>query len=356
MQPLKQAVQLGAIVEALGGELKGAPQTEIFIIASLEKATSGSITFLANMKYSAALESTQASAVILPQAYAGKYEGNAIFTEDPYLYFAQLTQWWKKQADLQRTEHLQGSISPAATVHPTAIVSPCAVIGAGAVIEANAQIGARTHVGAQCFIGENVIVGDDCRIAPQVSILHDCRMGHRCIINSGAVIGGDGFGFAPAPKNERRWVKIEQLGAVTIGNDVEIGSNTCIDRGAIDDTVVCDGVKLDNVIQIGHNVHIGNDSLMASCTGISGSTHVGERCIIGGAVGMAGHIEVADDVTVMAATNVTKSITKSGVYSGIIPFDEAGAWRKNIALLRHLSAMRDRIRELEEKISQLSKN
>ncbi|MGL4667870.1 MAG: UDP-3-O-(3-hydroxymyristoyl)glucosamine N-acyltransferase [Saezia sp.] len=356
MQPSKQPVELGAIVDALGGELRGDPKTKISSIASIGNAPAGSITFLANMKFLSALATLEASAIILPASYDGDFRGNGIFTKDPYLYFAKLTQWWKKQVLLQSANENQRRISPSASIHPSAMVASSAIIGAGAVIEANAKIGERTWISAQAFIGEGVTVGDDCRIAPQVSILYDCKIGHRCIINSGAVIGGDGFGFAPTAEGERRWIKIEQLGAVTLGDDVEIGSNTCIDRGAIDDTIIGDGVKLDNVIQIGHNVHIGNDTLMASCTGISGSTHIGERCIVGGAVGMAGHLQIADDVTVMAATNVTKSITKQGIYSGIIPFDEASVWRKNIALLRHLSSMRDRIRELEEKVSQLTKN
>lgn len=356
MQRLIQPVYLGVIVDALGGELRGDPETELFIIASLEKAPAGSITFLANTKYSTLLAATQASAVILPETHKRDYVGNAVFTKDPYLYFARLTQWWKKQLQLQYSNQSLGNISSAAHIHPTAHVASSAIINAGAVIEANARVGERTVIGAQSFIGNNAVVGDDCRIAPQASILHDCQLGDRCVINSGAVIGGDGFGFAPTNEGERRWIKIEQLGAVVIGNDVEIGSNTCIDRGAIDDTVIGDGVKLDNVIQIGHNAHIGDDSLMASCVGISGSSHIGKRCIIGGAVGMAGHLEVVDDVTIMAATNVTKSITRPGVYSGIIPFGEAGAWRKNAALLKHLSSMRDRIRELEKIVSQLNKN
>ena len=356
MRPLEHSVELKTIVDALGGELQGNPATPLTIIASLENASQGSITFLANPKYDAALFETQASAVILPHAYAARYAGNAIYTDDPYLYFAQLTQWWKLQMQKQLNMQSEVNISPAANVHASAKIAQSAKVAAGAVIDANACIGENTSIGAGTYIGANVCIGDDCRIAANVTVLNDCTLGNRCIINSGAVIGGDGFGFAPSTSTVRRWNKIEQLGTVKIGNDVEIGSNTCIDRGAIDDTIIGDGVKLDNVIQIGHNVHIGDDSLMASCTGISGSTHIGKRCIIGGAVGMAGHIEVVDDVTVMAATNVTKSIAKPGVYSGIIPFDEAGSWRKNAALLRHLSSMRDRIRALEAKILQLNKD
>lgn len=353
MRALKHSISIGTIIDALGGELRGDPQVEVSLIASLDRAMPGSISFLSNPKYLGTLAITQATVIILQAEHASHYSGNVIITPDPYLYFAKLTQWWKK---LLLEQYQSGSqpISEHAIIHPTASIAATAIIGPAAVIDAYAVIGDGVRIGAQSYIGQYVSIGENCIIAPHVTILNECQIGKRTIINSGAVIGGDGFGFAPAKNEVRRWVKIEQLGSVQIGDDVEIGANTCVDRGAVDDTIIGDGVKLDNVIQIAHNVQVGDDTLMASCVGISGSTHIGKRCIIGGAVGAAGHLQVVDDVVVMAATNITKSITQPGVYSGIIPFDEAQAWRKNAALLKHLSSMRDRIRELEKQLSQLT--
>lgn len=351
MKPLKDTIAVGIIVDALGGELRADRNTQINQLASLENAHPGSISFMADARYASVLAQTQATVVIMTAGNAAAYTGNVIITENPYLYFARLTQWWKKHIrSLQPSP--ASRIDPTASIHPTAEISDTAVVGAGAVIDAYAQIADGCYVGAQSYIGVNVSIGEQSHIAPNVTILDECKIGKRAVINSGTVIGGDGFGFAPDA--QKIWHKIEQLGAVVIGDDVEIGSNTCIDRGAIDDTVIGNGVKLDNLIQIGHNVHIGEHTVMASCTGISGSAHIGKRCIIGGAVGMAGHIQIADDVMIMAATNVTKSITKAGQYSGIIPFDEANAWRKNAALLKQLSTMRDRVRELEKQMNRLT--
>lgn len=344
---LNQAIHLEQVVNALGGELRGDALTSIDHLASIEHAGQGSITFVAGAQYKSLLEKTKASAVILRSDLAAAYEGNAIVTADPYLYYAKLTQWWQQKLFPKKDPY----ISSAATVHPSAFVDSSAIVEAGAVIAEGAVIQAEAFIGAQSYIGAHAQIGQNSYIAPQVSIMHRCHIGKRAFIYSGAVIGADGFGYA---KDAERWQKIAQLGTVVIGDDVEIGANTTVDRGAIDDTIIGNGVKLDNLIQIGHNVHIGDHTAMASCVGISGSTHIGKRCIIGGAVGVAGHIEIVDDVIVMAATNVTKSITKAGCYSGIIPFDEAVAWRKNSAMLRHLSPMRDRVRELEKQVSYLT--
>lgn len=352
MKALDQPIRVGEIVDALGGELRGDPDTPLNQLASLEQAQSGSISFIAGAQYKAALAATKASVVIMVAEYADLHDGPVIIAADPYLYFARLTQWWKKHVQGLQA-HLAERIAPSATIHPTAHVADTATIGAGAVIDAYARIGEHTQIGAQSYIGIHASVGHDSYIAPLVSIMNECRVGNFTRIHSGSVIGADGFGYAPENK---RWVKIEQLGGVLIGDHVEIGANTCVDRGALEDTVIGDGVKLDNLIQIAHNVHVGDDTAMASCVGISGSTHIGKRCIIGGAVGMAGHLEIVDDVVVMAATNVTRSISKPGFYSGIVPFDEANAWRKNAAMFRQLSHMRDRIRALEKQVSNLTTN
>jgi UDP-3-O-[3-hydroxymyristoyl] glucosamine N-acyltransferase len=267
--------------------------------------------------------------------------GAAIITPDPYLYFAKLTQWWAAR--------VRPAVSPGA--HVTAVIAPSASIdesvhiGPGVVIEEGAEIGAGASIGAQCFIGRNVKIGAGSRLAPRVTVMFDCSIGERCIVHSGVVIGADGFGFAPVAG---QWEKIEQLGAVRIGNDVEIGANTCIDRGALGDTVLEDGVKLDNLIQIGHNVRIGAYTAMAGNVGVAGSAIIGSRCQIGGAANILGHLTLADDVHVSVATVVTRSIHQPGLYSGSFPFDDNSSWEKNAATLRQLHTLRDRVRALEK--------
>ncbi|MDE1929809.1 MAG: UDP-3-O-(3-hydroxymyristoyl)glucosamine N-acyltransferase, partial [Burkholderiales bacterium] len=214
---------------------------------------------------------------------------------------------------------------------------------------AGASIAAGAHVGAQCEVGAGAAVGVGTELRPRVVLAAGCRIGRRGLVHSGAVIGADGFGFA-LDAGAVRWEKIEQIGAVVIGDDVEIGANTCIDRGAIDDTVIEDGVKLDNLIQIGHNCRIGAHTAIAGCTGIAGSTHIGARCTIAGAAMIIGHLEIADDVHITVGTAVTRSIRRAGRYSGVFPFDDNAAWEKNAATLRQLYSLRERLRALEKKI------
>jgi len=277
-------------------------------------------------------------------AEAAAARGAAIVTPDPYLYFARLTQWWSKRVRPQ----------PEARIHASAVIDATAVIGAGAdigalaVIEAGAVVEAGARIGAHCVIERNARIGAGTRLAPRVTLSFDCSIGARCIVHSGVVIGADGFGFAP---NEGRWEKIEQLGAVRIGDDVEIGANTCIDRGALEDTVLEDGVKLDNLIQIGHNVRIGAHTALAGCAGVAGSAVIGAHCTVGGGAIVLGHLQLADHVHISAATVVTRSIHKPGQYSGVFPFDDNASWEKNAATLRQLHAMRDRLRALEKKLA-----
>jgi UDP-3-O-[3-hydroxymyristoyl] glucosamine N-acyltransferase len=235
-------------------------------------------------------------------------------------------------------------------VHASAVVDASAQIGAGAsigpfvVIEAYARVGEGAVIGAHCFIGHAAVVGEFTRLAARVTFGERCRIGARGIIHSGAVIGADGFGFAPT---EGRWEKIEQLGAVSIGDDVEIGANTCIDRGALGDTEIANGVKLDNLIQIGHNVRIGEHSALAGCVGVAGSAVIGKHCTVGGAGMVLGHLELADHVHISAGSLVTRSILKPGQYTGVFPIDDNASWEKNAATLRQLHALRDRLRTLE---------
>ena len=337
-------VALSDLIAALGGDLLGGSDTLIARIAPLDEADAQSISFLANPRYQSQLATTKAACVIVAPALAeaAAARGAAIVTPDPYLYFARLTQWWAARR--------RPSAQPA--VHPSAVVSPQAQLGQGvdvgplAVIEAGAIIGDGAHIGAHCVIERDAFVGACTRLAPRVVLGHGCRIGARGIVHSGVVIGADGFGFAPSKSG---YVKIEQLGFVTIGDDVEIGANTCIDRGALADTVIEDGVKLDNLIQIAHNVHIGRNTAMAGCAAVAGSTRIGANCTIGGAANIIGHLTLVDGVHISAATTVTRSISEPGVYSGPHPFEDNASWQKNAATLRQLHTLRERIRALEKK-------
>jgi UDP-3-O-[3-hydroxymyristoyl] glucosamine N-acyltransferase len=335
---------LGEIATRLGGELIGDPGLRISRIGPLEGATPSTLSFLANDRYRAQLATTQAGCVVVAPAAraAAVARGAALVTPDPYLYLARLTQWW---AGCTRAAPVPG-IHASAVVDASAAVDASASVGALAVIEAGAMIGERAVVGPHCVVGAGARVGADTRLAAQVTIGAGCRIGARGIVHSGAVIGADGFGFAP---HEGTWVKIEQLGGVCIGDDVEIGANTCIDRGALDDTVVEDGVKLDNLVQIAHNVRIGAHSALAGCVGISGSVTIGAHCTFAGGSGAAGHVTLADNVHVSSFAVVSHSIHRAGVYSGMFPIDDNAAWEKNAATLRQLYGLRNRLRALEKK-------
>ncbi|MBV8501125.1 MAG: UDP-3-O-(3-hydroxymyristoyl)glucosamine N-acyltransferase [Paucibacter sp.] len=340
---------LGEIAATLGGDLLGEAALRVTRIGPLESADAGTIAFLANPRYASQLAGTQATCVIVApaSAEAAAARGAAIVTPDPYLYFARLSQWWAA-----RVRPL-----PPAAIHPSAVVAADAQIAAGvdigplAVVESGAVIAEGARIGSHTVIGRNARVGAGTRIAANVSIAFDCVLGERCIVHSGVVIGADGFGFAPAKGSSGpEWVKIEQLGAVRVGDDVEIGANTCIDRGALEDTVIGNGVKLDNLIQIGHNVRIGDHTVIAAFTGIAGSAVIGRHCLIGGAARIQGHIEICDSVTVSTCTFISHSIKKPGNYSGAYPFEENASWEKNAATLRQLYPLRQRVRALEKKI------
>ena len=321
------ALRLGSIVQALGGELHGPAELLIEELAPLEDASPASLSFLSNPKYQQQLAASAAGCVIVgPQLRdMALARGACIVADNPYLYFARLTQLWKRES--QRARGTASGLHPSAFVDPQATVHPSATVGAFCVVERGAVIGADTVLKSRVTVGE------------------DCRIGERCLIHPGVVIGADGFGFAP---NDGAWEKIEQLGAVSIGNDVEIGANTCIDRGALRDTVIEDGVKLDNLIQIGHNVRIGKHTAMAGNAGVAGSAEIGAHCTIGGGAIVLGHLKLADHVHVSAATVVMRSILKPGQYTGVFPIDDNASWEKNAASLRQLHALRDRVRALEK--------
>jgi UDP-3-O-[3-hydroxymyristoyl] glucosamine N-acyltransferase len=321
------SLTLGAIVEALGGRLLGPSNMQVSGLAPLQTAQPDQISFLSQARYQSQLADSLAGCVIVGPAFEMQVSNRlaAIITEDPYLYFARLTQLWK------RAHHK----AEGPQIHPSAVISPEALIAADAVI------------GPLCVIERGAVVGAGTVIKSRVTVGENCQIGARCLVHSGVVIGADGFGFAP---HQGEWEKIEQLGAVRIGNDVEIGANTCIDRGALDDTVIEDGVKLDNLIQIGHNVHVGRHTAMAGCVGVAGSARIGAHCTVGGGAVVLGHLRLADHVHISAASVVTRSILQPGQYTGMFPIDNNASWEKNAASLKQLSRLRERIKALEASI------
>ena len=327
MSRAKVTLTLGEVWEKLGGELVGDAAIQINSIAPLAEAVDGQVSFLSQRKYAHLLATTRASALILPMEAKGHFPRAHILTENPYLYFARVSQLLNPVA------------IPDPRIHPTAVISPTAKIGRNAVI----------HAGV--VIGNDVVIGDDALIYPNVVIYHDCHLGDRVILHAGVVIGADGFGNA---KDGDAWIKIPQIGRVVMGNDVEVGANTCIDRGALDDTVIGDGVRIDDQIMIGHNCRIGDHTAIAACAGIAGSTIIGKRCIIGGAAMFSGHIEICDDVTISGGTAVIKNIRKPGQYTGVFPSLQHNDWLHIAANLRQLDSLSRKVQALEAQIQSLT--
>ena len=341
-------VALREIVERLGGELIGDGALRIASAAPLDSATPDSITFLSNPHYAKQLATTAAGCVIVDEAHRTQAAGRgaAIVAAEPYLYFARFTQWWAARDRVAPPGgvHASACVDAQADVAPTASIGPFAVVEAGAVIGDGAVLAAHAYVGRACRVGPGT------RLGPRTALMAGTSIGARCIVHAGAVIGADGFGFAPdRSRDGGRWEKIEQLGTVQIGDDVEIGANTCIDRGALGDTVIADGVKIDTLVQIGHNVRIGAHTAIAGCVGIAGSTTIGAHCMLGGGAGVTGHVSIADHVVIGGATQITKSIGQPGFYSGSFPFDDNASWEKNAAALRKLHQLRSRVQALEKK-------
>ena len=337
------AYRLAEIVQRFGGELLGDPDVVISQVATLETAGPGQISFFSNSRYRKQLEHTRAGAVILTPEVAGATERSRIVCKDPYAYFARLS------ALLNPPPVVKPGVHPSAAIDVSARVSPKACVGAFVSIGAHCEVGEGTTLEAGCVLGEGVRIGRDCRLYGNVSVYHDCVIGDRVILHSGAVIGADGFGLA---WENGRWNKIPQIGRVLLGDDVEVGANTTIDRGALDDTVIVDGVKLDNQIQIGHNCHIGAHTAIAGCTGIAGSTRIGRHCRIGGSAMIGGHLEIVDGVEISGGTTVPKSILKSGTYTSLYPISLHRDWLKNASHLRHLDAVVARVRELESRLAE----
>lgn len=335
-----QNYTLSQIAELLSAELQGDGALEITKIATLAHARSGHIAFLANKKYRSQLEATQASAVIVSEADAPYFNGNKLIVSNPYVSYAKLAQLMDTTPRSAAT-----GIHPSAVVHPNATVSKSAAIGANTVIESNAIINDNVQIGPNSFIGEGVKIGSGTKLWSNVTIYHNVEIGSDCLLQANSVIGSDGFGYA----NERgQWIKIPQLGSVIIGDKVEIGASTTIDRGALDDTIIHSNVIIDNQCQIAHNVEVNSGTAIAGCTVLAGSVTVGKNCQIGGMTAINGHMSVCDGVIITGMSMVTKSITEPGIYSSGIPHTTNKEWRKSIAHLRNLSEMKSRIKALEQ--------
>ena len=326
--------EIADFLEAHGGVFHGNRDQFISRIAPLTAADTDSITFLSNRQFLAHLQDTEAGCVLVApwaEELARNRGLNHIVMGNPYAGFAHLSQWWKKHNCPDPDYH----IHPTAFVHADAQVAPDAIIGPMCVVERGASVGAGSW------------------LKSRVTLSEDCTIGERCIVHPGAVIGADGFGFA---QEQGQWVKIEQLGRVRVGNDVEIGANTCIDRGALDNTVIADGVKIDNLVQIAHNVKIGAHTVIAGNTGIAGSAKIGAHCSIGGAANILGHLQIADGTSISPTSMVTRSIHKPDLYTGIFPIQTNAEWEKNAASLKQLSQLRERIKKLEKALNALTED
>ena len=330
-------MHLRDIQKQLGGDIIG--DVAIEGVGAIERATALQITFLANPKYRRALDATQAGAVIVSTKQRDATSKPRIVTDNPYAYFARVAQLFAPRSLHKSGIHTSAVAHPSAKIDASASVAEFVSIGANAVIEAGVRIGAGS------VIGDNVVIGKMCELVARVVVYHDCVIGQRALIHAGVVIGADGFGFA---QDSGQWIKIPQTGRVVIGDDCEVGANTTIDRGAIEDTVIGNGVKLDNQIQIGHNCEIGDHSIVAGCTGIAGSSKIGQRVMIGGAVSITGHLSICDDAVLSANAFVTKSIIAPGMYSAGFPLMPHREWLKNAAQLRHLDDLAEKVRKQGE--------
>ncbi len=353
--PTLDALLAAANTQGLDWHISTQPGAELPRIAgigTLASAGQQEITFLANPRYQSQLTTTHAAAVIVTPEVAEALQAAdtpvpfaLVVCKHSYLLYARIAQWF----DQARRPQLPGSTHASAVVASDAVIEEGVRIGPHCVVEAGAHIGRDTVLGAGCFVGSGSIIGSGSLLHARVTLYEGVTVGARAIIHSGAVLGADGFGFAPDPSLGRgAWGKIPQLGGVLVGDDVEIGANTTIDRGALENTQIGDGVKLDNQIMIAHNVRIGDHTAIAACVGVAGSTTVGQRCTIGGASMLSGHLTLADDVHISGGTAVTSNISKPGRYTGVYPYAEHGEWQRNAAVIQQLGQLRRRVRQLEK--------
>lgn len=333
---------LANIAARLGGDVLGDGQTLIRQIAPLASAGAGEISFLANRKYLELVAKTGAAALILPLDAAESFAGPRIITGNPYAYYARVA------ALLNPPPELPAGVHPSATL--ASEVPASVAVGPNVCIGRDVSIGENVVLMAGCVIGDGASIGEGSLLYPNVVIYANCQIGKRAILHAGTVIGSDGFGFAPEGKS---WVKIPQIGRVIVGDDVEMGATCTIDRGALEDTLIGDGCKLDNQVHIAHGCKIGARSVIAACSGIAGSTELGEHCILGGRVGISGHLELVGDTVISGGTNIIKSIRKPGVYTSVFPQDTHEEWIKNASHVRRLDKMAERIVALEKKLKEL---
>ena len=338
---------LGEIAKYIDAELWGDAGTQIDGVATLENAKSGDISFLSNRKYYRLLKLTKASAVIVKREDYEQCPAQALVVDNPYTSYTNVMYLFYPAVALTPGIH------PTAVVSQTAEISSSAQIGPQVVIEDHATVGPNCFIGPASVIGAKVEIGKNAHLHANVVLSNGAKIGDNAFFHPGVVIGGDGFGMA----NDRgKWIKIPHIGKVVIGNDVEIGANTSVDRGSLEDTVIEDGVKIDNQVQIGHNVHIGANTVIAGCAGIAGSVRIGKRCMIGGAAGIAGHLEITDDVTIIAKSNVARSVRQAGVYASSIPITEAKAWWKIVAGVKRIGELALRVNKLEVEQTNPGKN
>lgn len=334
---------LSQLAEYLDAEVEGDGEVLIHAVSTLARAGKGQISFLSNSKYRSQLSDTKAEAVIVQPADVQFCPVNALVMKNPYVGFARLAQL------MDTTPAAADCISPHAVISADAELGQDVVIGANAVIDSGVRLGDRVQIGAGCVIGRNVTIAAGTKLWANVTLYHDVQIGRDCLIQSATVIGADGFGYA---NDNGQWVKIPQLGRVIIGDRVEIGASTTIDRGALDDTCVADGVIIDNQCQIAHNVVIGENTAIAGCTVIGGSTRIGRNCTIGGLSAITGHVEIADNVHFTGMSMVTKGVSQAGAYSSGLPSQPSREWRKAVANVRNLERLSHRVRELEKHYSE----
>ena len=329
---------LGEIAKHIGAELHGDVKKEIYGIGTLEDAKNGEISFLSNRRYVNFLKSTRATAVILNKDDQPYCPVDSLVIDDPYLGFAHASRLLYPEKKIIPGIDPSAIIDKTAQIHSGVYIGPYTTIGAGTVVSDN------VYIGSSCTIGNNISIGKGAKINANAVLYDEVKLGENVILHSGVILGADGFGIA---NDKGKWIKIPQIGGVIIGNDVEIGANTTIDRGALESTIIENGVKIDNQVQIGHNVRIGEDTAIAGCVAIAGSTRIGRRCMIGGACGISGHIEICDDVILMAMTGVANSIKEPGIYGSGIPAMDVKSWRKNVVAFKQLYALNSRVRKIE---------
>jgi len=332
---------LGEIAGVIKAELIGDSECRITGVATLKNACPGQLSFFTNRRYSGYLKSTRASAVILSYDDVESCPVFALVSKDPYLAYVKAVRYLNPDSSVQPGIHPGAHISASASIHPSASIGANTSIGNNVIVEENVSIG------PGCVLEDNVVIGKNSRLIANICICHEVTVGERVLLHPGVVIGSDGFGIA---NDGGKWLKIPQLGSVEIGDDVEIGANTTIDRGALENTIIEEGVKIDNQVQIGHNAIVGAHTAIAGCAGIAGSVTIGKRCMIGGAAAITGHIEIADDVIITGLSGVSNSIKHAGVYSGSMTTTDSKTWRKNMARFRSLDELAKRVQTMEQKI------